>query len=246
MIIDVNSQFGFDRLESTKMDPDSILRQMDKLKIDKSVITCNECMYFDFIEGNNRTAQLVKMHPDRFIGFFSLNTGRYIGVVDEVERAINTLGLTGFRFFFTEVSFGRGWSSGLQSLMLAKVMKKVNDLGLPVFLEAGFSFAQMKTFAEFYPKTKIIAAGAGYANMAEAIIAAQDTENLFIEISGLDAGDGIRFLVNEVSSEKIIFGTNIPFNLGSVAILNVNHTKISDKDKENIFYKNIERILKNN
>jgi uncharacterized protein len=243
MIFDANAQFGFDRLENTRMDPESILRQMDHSRIDKAIIASNECMYYDFIEGNNETAKVVKAHPDRFIGFFGLHPARYIGVVEEVDRAIQDLKLEGFRIFFTEVSFGRGWSSGLRSLMLEKVMKRVDELSLPVFLEAGFPFAEIKAFAEKYPRARFIASGAGYANMAEAIVAAELVDNLYLEISALDAGDGIGFLVNEIGSRKLIFGTNIPFSVGSVARLNVEHSGVSQQDMENIYHKNVEEIL---
>jgi predicted TIM-barrel fold metal-dependent hydrolase len=243
MIIDSNVHFGFDRLSDIKMDPESILKRMDRSHIDKAIVTCNECEYLNFVEGNDATATVVKSRGDRFIGFFSLNPGRYIGVVDEVDRAVEKLGLVGFRMYFTEVSFGRGWSSGLGSLMLERVMAKVKGYSLPVFLEAGFSFADMKHFADRYPYTPIIAAGVGYANMAEAIVAAQTTRNLYLEISGLDSGDGVRFLAKEVGSEKIIFGSNIPFSIGSVPRLLVEHSDIPERDKENIFSKNILRIL---
>jgi predicted TIM-barrel fold metal-dependent hydrolase len=246
MIIDVNVLIGFDRLENIQMDPDSLLQKMDSLKIDKAIICCNECMYFDFQEGNNRTYEAVKKYPDRFIGFFSLNTNRYIDVLEEVDRAINKLGMVGFRMFFTEVTFGRGWSSGLHSLMLAKVMEKISIYNFPVFIEAGYSFAELKHFAEIYPTVNFIVSGVGYANMAEAIIAAKEQPNLFLEISTLDAGDGIKFLVQEITSEKLLFGTSYPYSLGSVALQNVTHARIPEHEKENIFYKNIERILKNN
>ena len=243
MTIDANVQIGFDRLEQTPMDPEAILRQMDHSGIDQAVITSNECMYFDFVEGNMMTANAVKAHPDRFIGFFGLHPARYIGVVEEVDRATQALGLKGFRIFFTEVSFGRGWSSGLRSLVLEKVMRRVDELALPVFLEAGFPFADIKAFAERYPRARFVAAGAGYANLGEAIVAAQSVDNLFLEISALDAGDGVSFLVHEVGSRKVVFGTNIPFTVGSVARLNVEHADISSEDRENIRHRNLEEIL---
>jgi len=243
MIIDSNVHFGFDRLTDIKMDPDSILRRMDRSRIDRAIVACNECEYFDFIEGNDATAALVKSHGDRFIGFLSLNPGRYIKVLDEIDRAVERLGLVGFRMYFTEVSFGKGWSSGLGSLMLERVMAKVVEHALPVFLEAGFSFADMKRFADRYPSIPFIVAGVGYANMAEAIVAGQTTPNLYLEISGLDAGDGVRFLANEIGVEKIVFGSNIPFSIGSVPRLLVEHSDIPEQDKESIFSKNILRIL---
>jgi len=243
MIIDSNVVYGFDRLNKTLMDPASILKNMDKIGIDKAIITSYECMYYDFKEGNQKTSDLVKNYPDRFIGFLSFHVARFINVVDEVERGTSELNLEGIRLFFTEVTFGRGWSSGLRSLVLQRVMEKANELKLPIFLEAGFTFVDIKAFADAYPATKLIASGVGYANMAEAILAVQSTPNLYLELSTLDTFEGIRYLVEHLKSDRLIFGTGIPFNTPSVALNSIRYAVISEEDKENILGKNIQKIL---
>ena len=244
MIVDAHVVYGFDRLNKTPMSPESTLGMMDKVGIDKAIITSYECMYYDFKEGNNDTSGLVKKYPDRFIGFLSFHVARYIDVVEEVERGISELGLKGVRLFFTEVSFGRGWSSGLRSLALQKVMEEVNRLALPIFVEAGFPFVDLKTLSDAYPSTKIIASGVGYANMAEAILAVQTTPNLYLELSTLDAFDGVRYLVEHVKSNRLIFGTGMPFNTPSVALNTIKYALINKKDKENILGNNIVKIVR--
>ena len=48
MIVDANVVYGFDRLNKTPMRPESILGMMDKVGIDKAIITSYECMYYDY------------------------------------------------------------------------------------------------------------------------------------------------------------------------------------------------------
>lgn len=243
MIVDANVVYGFDRLQRRDMTPEAILKIMDKHSIDKAIITSNKCMYFDFREGNEDTAKLVSRYPDRFIGFLSFHVARYIGVVEEVERAVHQLGLRGIRLFNTEITFGQGWSSGLKSLVLAEVMKRANELKLPVFIEPGYLFYEIKAFAEKYRNIKVIASGAGYPNMGEAILAAKITPNLYLDITGLEAACGVDFLVESLGVKKIIFGTGMPMNVPSIQIEMVRHASISAEEKNYIFCKNIQQII---
>jgi len=147
------------------------------------------------------------------------------------------------RIFFTEISFGRGWSSGLHSLMLCEVLKNVNELKLPVFIEPGFSFADISTLVQHYPQINFIASGIGYANMAEAIIAVQKNQNLYLELSTSDAGDGIETLVNIIGADRLIFGTGMPFITPSVALTGIEYANISSYDKQKILHGNISAIM---
>jgi len=243
MIIDANVICGFDRINERAADVKTILSLMDKVGIDKAVITSNECMYYDFREGNEYIAEIVNEYPDRFIGFLSFHVSRFIEVVEEVERGIRKLGLRGIRLFNTEKSFGRGWSSGLKSLVLEKVMQKANELKLPIFIEAGYPFNDIKNFAQAYPDAKIIASGVGYPNIGEAILAARETENLYIETSTLDIVSGIDFLRENLEAEKIIFGTGIPFNAPSVQLIMIKSAAISEEDKRKILGENMQKLL---
>lgn len=243
MVIDCNALFGFEQQYNKDLSLEKLLEIMDNKKIDKALITNMQCKYFDFIEGNNETADIVKKIPGRFIGMFSLNIAQFIDVEKEVDRCINELNLSVFRVFNTDSNFTAGWGSSFASLTMYKILEKLSQSYTPVFIEGGYSFKDILELSKKFSKLPIIASGIGYGNMGEAILAAKEAQNLYLEISTLDAFNGIDLLVEYLGSEKIIFGTGIPYNTPSPEMLMINSSSISKEEKENIFSNNILRIL---
>ncbi|MCX7705617.1 MAG: amidohydrolase [bacterium] len=69
-------------------------------------------------------------------------------------------------------------------------------------------------------------------------------ENFYLESSQLSLEEGgIEATVRRFGSERIVFGTGFPVQYQKAAILQLTHADISDRDKENIASKNLERIL---
>ncbi|HET8564227.1 MAG TPA: amidohydrolase family protein [Candidatus Binatia bacterium] len=86
-------------------DPERRLAQMDKLGIDIHVLSI-PAPGADRYEGgdaiklgriaNNEIAELCRRYPKRFIGLFTLPSSSIAASLDELERAVNELGLKGF------------------------------------------------------------------------------------------------------------------------------------------------------
>ncbi len=55
---------------------------------------------------------------------------------------------------------------------------------------------------------------------------------------------GMEATVKRFGSERIVFGTGFPVQYQKASILQLAQADISDRDKENIASKNLERILK--
>ena len=53
----------------------------------------------------------------------------------------------------------------------------------------------------------------------------------------------LKKLVNEVGSEKILFGTDFPICNPEMYVRAVDSEEISSKDKDNIYFKNAQRVL---
>ena len=243
MIIDAHATVGFSLTENRDMSPEFVLSLMDKLNIDKACITHTQCQFQDFLEGNNTTADIVRKYPDRFIGFFAVNPARYLGVIEEVDRCLDDLGLAALRIFNNEANFTSGWGAGINGLMHAKLFGKANERKVPVYLDGGFSFSIILSLAQKYPNIKFIAAGVGYGNAGEAILAAQDSSNLWLDIMAMDIQDGVELLAKECGAQKIVFGSGMPLTSPSSAMLMVQMADISDADKAKIMGGNLAGIL---
>lgn len=234
---------GFSLTENRDMSPEFVLKLMDKVGVGKACITHTQCQFQDFVEGNTETARIVKEHPDRFIGFFAVNPARYLGVLDEVDRCLDELDLIALRIFNNEANFTSGWGAGMSGLMHARLLEKANSRKIPVYLDGGFAFSQVVDLARKYSDSKFIAAGVGYGNAGEAIIAADETTNLWLDIMAMDIQDGVKLLVDECGAEKLVFGSGMPLSSPSSAMLMVQMADISDADKELIMGPNLAGIL---
>ena len=244
MIFDANILFGFDLEENVDLSIQRTLELMDSKKIAMGLISNLRCKFSDFILGNDETASICNKYENKLMGLASFNQSQYSDVRSEVKRALNDLNLCGIRIYFTGSNFTSGWGGGLNSLVLYDTLDTIKGSGKIVFIEAGYPFIEIKAIAAAFPDLNFIASGAGYGNMGEAIVAAKKCNNLFLEISALDMMEGVVMMCSEIGSNKIIFGTGIPYNSPSSEILMVSTAQISQEDKDNIYYNNLWSLIK--
>lgn len=103
------------------------LQFMDEAGIDLAVLTTNfvnsleECKKW-----NDFCAKIVQKHPKRFVGFASIPPLGGKPALDELQRAVNDLGLKGVHIWT------RAEGHTLDSRKLWPFYEKVSDLGIPV------------------------------------------------------------------------------------------------------------------
>ena len=244
MIVDSNALFGFDNKMEIELSPKRTLRIMEQKGIDAAIFTNLKCKYYNFQEGNHETYELVKSNPGKVYGFASFHQSQYFDVEKNLVRCHDEYGLSGVRFFNTMSGFISGWGGGLLSLFMKRVCKRLEDWHWPLFIEGGFPFDQVASIADAFPDLPIIASGVGWGNMCEAICAAQQCKNIFLEISTLDTMDGVKILVQEVGDRQIVFGTGIPYNAPSCELMMVRTAAIPEESKKRIFSENLLELIK--
>lgn len=103
----------------------------------------------------------------------------------------------------------------------------------------------VRAVAEKYPDVTIILGHSIHSHWDKAIKLAQDFPNIYLELTAvLDDDRGIleRF-VREVGSDRILFGTDLPWFSTHHAIGCILSAEMTDEDRHNIFHRNGERIL---
>ncbi|MFO7637258.1 MAG: amidohydrolase family protein [Clostridia bacterium] len=243
MIIDSNILFGFDIHRSIDLGIERSLALMEEKNIHRGMVSNLRCKYDDFRIGNEETARLVEAHPGKLYGLGGFHLSRFLDLEHEIHRCINELGLSGFRIFNTNTGFIAEWGGGIDSYTMRMVLKILDGMDVPVFIEGGYPFITIGTLAGEFPRVPIIASGIGYGNMGEAILAAQRNPNISLEISALDTHDGIGVLVEYLTADRLVFGTGMPYNSPSCQLLMVGRADIPDGDKEKIFSGNLLGIL---
>ncbi len=69
-------------------------------------------------------------------------------------------------------------------------------------------------------------------------------KKVYVDISGdIFYRQMIEYFVNEIGSEKILFGSDAPWIDPTFTMINVLTADISNNDKENIFNRNAEKVF---
>ena len=99
------------------------------------------------------------------------------------------------------------------------------------------------TVAEKFPElTVIIAHFGGMSRVAWEKI--YELKNLYIDTSTVPIPGLISTIVGKFGSDKILFGSDMPYSDQEIEILKITKAKISEEDKEKILFKNAAKLLK--
>ena len=103
----------------------------------------------------------------------------------------------------------------------------------------------MKKIADHYPDIRLIMGHSAPNRLDDAIALAKEKENVYLDLGDIHRHSGIvAKMVNAVGSEKVLFGTDLPWYDPNYCLGSVLYADIADADRDNIFYKNAERIIR--
>ena len=175
---------------------------------------------------NDYIAAVVRQHPDRFIGFASVNP-RYRGVrhaLDELERAVNELGLRALKLY----PMYQHWAPNDRELGMP-IFAKAEELGITVMVHQAGSTridarlelgrpALLDDVGREFRHLRLIIAHCGLPWVDEAMFLLTKHPNFYAELSYHIATVTRRRLFSWLSSlpsyfvplEKIFFGTDYP------------------------------------
>lgn len=102
---------------------------------------------------------------------------------------------------------------------------------------------RLLTLARHYPKINFIFAHFA-SDSDEFFKQLTQFENAYVETSIVSSPFTIAQRVKQVGSEKILFGSDFPYSDQEIELLKIKKAPISDKEKENILYKNAIKIFK--
>ena len=207
-VIDFHGHTG--RLDSYNGvdDPALILRAMDKVGID--VASLFNIFHPDGTTGNDITARFVAAHPDRFVGFAYVSPMLAEGMVAELTRAIDVLGLVAIKLYppYTQ------WD--LHEPIWHPIYEFADDRGLAIIFHTGTDpHSHPSLLAECaaqFPNANFISGHAGNVDEPRraAIKVAQTYPNVYLETCSTFRTPGvIEQLVNEAGADRVLFGSDI-------------------------------------
>ena len=129
-----------------------------------------------------------------------------------------------------------------------KIVDYATQKGVVVSIHDGGNVEDINSFIKRHKKTKIVVAHPGeYYNFIKNVERAKMSENFYLDLSGygLFRQSMLRYAIDKIGVEKIIFGSDYPtcsfhMYLGGVLL----DSEISDNEKRLILSENAKRLLK--
>lgn len=169
----------------------------------------------------------------------------------EVERSleeIRRMDALGVKLLGEVVPYMHGWNDFLHTDYFAELdglLGEAEKRGMVFSFHTDWSW-KMDALIEAHPTLPFVAAHPGERESVERHIARmRKYENTYLDISGtgiLRLGL-LEHLVSSVGADRILFGTDYPISNHDLYVHVVRTARISDADKEKIFYENAERLL---
>ena len=168
---------------------------------------------------NDDTATFVRAHPDKLIGFLTVHP-HDPGVLDEIERATQELGLRGIKLGPNYQNFD---PLGAEAF---RVFRRAEELGLPILLHQGTSpdrFADLDfahprhidRVAIAFPDLKLILAHMGHPWQVDCIAVIRKHPNVYADISAQFYRPWSYYNAFRLATEwgvlgKLLFGSDLP------------------------------------
>lgn len=197
------------------------------------------------VEGiNNFISRSVKAYPDKFIGFAAIHPD-YPDIEKELDRAVS-LGLKGVKIHPDFQQFNIDDKSAMK-------IYEIIEGRLPILIHMGDSRyrwskpARLVKVLEAFPKLEVI--GAHFGGWSEWDDAAEilggrkirvDTSSSLYALSP----KRVRELIDIYGVENVLFGTDYPMWTAAGELEMFEKIPLSDSEREMIFHKNAERLLK--
>jgi len=132
----------------------------------------------------------------------------------------------------------------LEKVVMDEQLKMIEELKIPLYLSPTDGYEYIYNLMSEYPGLTVILCNIGLWSPTRYLYPLLKTyKNVYFETGDFQVNGGFEDLCRKIGSEKALFGTNFPVNNmgGSIAALLGANIRITEK--ENIAFKNVERIL---
>jgi predicted TIM-barrel fold metal-dependent hydrolase len=230
MIIDAHAHLYDSAISGLNVEPEVLLETMDRVGVESAVVQPFPYPKTPVEQVHDAIAELAVRHGGRIFGLASIDpywpADRYRR---EAARCTRELGFVALKLH------PLAHRAPINAPSSNIVFQTADDLGVPVMIHTGFGVpftlpALAIPRARQYPRLRIVLAHAGeslYA--AEALVAATECENIFLETSWSQPG-GIQKFVSVLGAGRIMMGSDLPNNL-EAELAKYRSIQISDEQR---------------
>jgi predicted TIM-barrel fold metal-dependent hydrolase len=220
-----------------------MIATMDECGVKLLVFSHHHALFSPNI-GNQASIQAVRAHPDRLRAYCVINPNYpAIAAQDIASFEDNRDVFLGFKFLsdyhriaVSDERYRPAWEyADRHGLLLLMHTWEGSPYDGPEVV---------RPMAERYPNVHLLLGHSFHANWDAAIAMARDFPNVYLELTAVfDNAGALEKLASEAGSERMLFGTDLPWFDPHQAIGALLSARISDEDRHNICHRNAEKLL---
>lgn len=226
-----------------RADVDAMIRTMDECGMRMLVFSHHWALFAPDL-GNKPSLEAVRRYPDRLRAYCAVNPNYPEHLQADIAAFASHRDIfVGFKFLSDYHSIPLSDPRNLPAWEYA------NEHELLVLAHTWGSStlngpAMARQMAERYPRVKFLLGHSCHGEWDAVVQLARDFPNIFLELTAvLDDRGALEKFCREAGSDRLLFGTDLPWldpHHGMGALLSAD---ISDEDRHNIFHRNAERLL---
>lgn len=225
--------------------PEEMLAAMDLFGIARLAVSSTDAIYCDARRGNDQTYAAAATHPNRFLAYVVINPNFPETIEDELARwpkqaprPLIKLHPFVHRYPVNGPNYRPMWefANRTSAVVLSHTWESDPTCGPLMFDE----------LAREYPAVRFILGHSGVTRRGyeQAVQVARKHENVFLDTSGSQSHNGIlEYCVAQVSSQKVLFGSDLPFLEAAMGIGRVAFARLPDSQKEAILGPNFQQLV---
>jgi uncharacterized protein len=245
-LIDAHAHIG-ESLFGHGQSVDGLLTTMDAEQIERAIVMPLKPLAYRFAPENERVAEAVAAHPNRFAGFARVDPWQRDAAARELARGLDELELIGLYLHPFEEQFAAN------DEVIFPLMEILRERSLPLMLAGGYPGfshpSQIGDLARQFPNVTIIATHGGQLNISGMLLAdagrmLRANPNVIMETSGIYREDFIEDTVAELGAGRVLFGSNAPYMDQGFEASRIRFAHLDDHAKRLMGRDNIIRICR--
>ena len=236
-IIDANAIFGPWPIVRADMPIERLIAALKNHGVTQALAISTVGLLHNYGDGNAETLRLCSEHQTTLIPVATVDPRGYFGVKGLSEKLVEA-GFKMFRFFPLQ----QEWSPDHSSF--CDLLDDIESVDVPVMIQAretGCPSALQRVIAN--RKTTFVFEGVSFENMAETVSVMRKHSNVLCDTRELRVPGALRFLVDQVGAERVIFGSGCLRSSLAAALGYVMDAEITDEAKAAVLGGNIKRLL---
>jgi len=229
-----------------RLPAEELLASIDANGIGRSVIAPVQPRSYHLEPENEAVAATQSRYPERFAGLCRVDPRQGEDAVAELRRCVQRLDLKGLML--------HPWEEGytISDAPAVRLVREAGSLGVPIFVAAGYPWVahatQVRAVAERARETTIVMTHGGQINIsglaqADAFLAMEACENLYIGTNGVYRQDFLEECVAGFGPERVLFASMAPVFDQGFELDRARSIGMDDRDRPLVLGGNALRIL---